>query len=168
MEKYRKELLKTNFKAIPQVEMSFWTLQKTPSRALMSRLNHSSNSDEIDVLLISNYYNDAKWIVVSRLSPLYDSNLYKRYYCNYTMTEFKKENSLFLVEELTKLERKPLLKISQVDYDVIIWKEPVVINAQTYRDMDFRKEWWCGELIYEGNNFGDTSDFYIIGTLYNK
>ena len=46
-----------------------------------------------------------------------------------------------------------------------IWEKAVQIRAMTYYDQDYRKEWHGDWLSYEGNNFGDTSDFYIIGTV---
>ena len=46
-----------------------------------------------------------------------------------------------------------------------VWKRPFILEASTDYDKDFRKEWRNGELEYEGNNYGDTSDFFIIGSV---
>lgn len=46
-----------------------------------------------------------------------------------------------------------------------LWKTPYVLKASTEYDKDFRKEWQNGELVYEGNNWGDTSTFCIIGCI---
>ena len=46
--------------------------------------------------------------------------------------------------------------------------KPGHIRAQTYADMDYRKEWYAGECYYEGNNYGDTSNFYMIGRIVYK
>ena len=49
-----------------------------------------------------------------------------------------------------------------------VWAIPLHVRAVTNGDKDFRKEYEWGELVYEGNQYGDTSDFYIIGTLMSK
>ena len=46
-----------------------------------------------------------------------------------------------------------------------LWETPYILKASTEYDKDFRKEWQNGELVYEGNNWGDTSIFCIIGCL---
>lgn len=48
---------------------------------------------------------------------------------------------------------------------IYLYTKPVELCGQTYDDMDYRKEWYNGELEYEGNNYGDTSTFYFIGEL---
>ena len=46
-----------------------------------------------------------------------------------------------------------------------LWERPYILKATTDYDKDFRKEWQDGELVYEGNNWGDSSTFYIVGCL---
>jgi len=46
-----------------------------------------------------------------------------------------------------------------------LWETPYILEAQTDYDKDYRKEWKNGYLEYEGNEYGDTSEFYIIGCL---
>ena len=46
-----------------------------------------------------------------------------------------------------------------------LWDYPYNLRAVTNFDMDYRKEFVYGDLRYEGNNYGDTSDFYIVGSL---
>jgi len=62
--------------------------------------------------------------------------------------------------------------LHRIDYDekhvLEIWTKPGHIRAQTYADMDYRKEWYAGECYYEGNNYGDTSNFYMIGRIVYK
>lgn len=48
---------------------------------------------------------------------------------------------------------------------MIIHDQPVILEKQTYDDMDFRKEWHFGYLEYVGNNYGDTSTFYFVGEI---
>lgn len=45
------------------------------------------------------------------------------------------------------------------------WETPFVLEAVTEYDKSFRKEWQDGWLVYEGNEYGDTSTFYIIGCI---
>lgn len=46
-----------------------------------------------------------------------------------------------------------------------LWDKPFILRAVTEYDKDFRKEWMGGNLEYQGNQYGDTSNFYIIGTI---
>lgn len=46
-----------------------------------------------------------------------------------------------------------------------LWERPYILKATTNYDKDFRKEWQDGDLVYEGNNWGDTTNFYIVGCL---
>lgn len=39
------------------------------------------------------------------------------------------------------------------------------LYAQANYDMDYRKEWEYGSLMYLGNEYGDTSTFYFVGQL---
>ena len=84
------------------------------------------------------------------------------------MTEFKRKKGFSFISELKQLDNDALLKIDKGKFELCIWKEPILIRAQTYEDMDFRKEWSGGYLVYDGNNFGDTSKFYMIGSVCNK
>lgn len=38
-----------------------------------------------------------------------------------------------------------------------------MLDAHTIFDEDYRKEYHRDNLVYEGNNYGDTTAFYIIG-----
>lgn len=82
---------------------------------------------------------------------------------NITMSEIKKDPRYFffrIEQEDSKIE----VRISSGKY-LNIWEKAVQIRAMTYYDQDYRKEWHGDWLSYEGNNSGDTSDFYIIGTV---
>lgn len=85
---------------------------------------------------------------------------------DYTMTEFKRDNVAF---EESSIEHE-LIEIREWDktHNLEIWSEPILLRAQTWFDMDYRKEWNGEDLVYEGNNYGDTSSFLIIGGLVNK
>lgn len=48
---------------------------------------------------------------------------------------------------------------------VVVWNVPFRVRAQTVFDMDYRKEWNGDEIVYEGNNYSDTTAFYIIGNV---
>lgn len=77
-----------------------------------------------------------------------------------TITEFK-QNSRHILE-MPSIKRKISLQSGK---RASLFIRPIVLNAQTYDDMDYRKEWQNGELVYEGNNYGDTTLFYIVGVI---
>ncbi|MBQ3234927.1 MAG: hypothetical protein IJA97_02080 [Clostridia bacterium] len=57
------------------------------------------------------------------------------------MTELKRKKGFSFISELKQLDNDNLLKIDKGDFELRLWKEPILIRAQTYEDMDFRKEW---------------------------
>ena len=159
---------KMNFESLRKAEYVFGYMREIQSRKLMSRLNHSAKDSIIDILLISNIYNSTKWIIVSSQSDLFNPYIYDEIHLELTMTEFKRKKDYSFIFELKQLDNDNLLEIDKENFVLRLWKAPVLIRAQTYDDMDFRKEWNWGDLVYEGNNFGDTSNFYIIGSICNK
>ena len=169
LDELKKQLEITNILEIPYVECVFGAMQDVQTRDLMSRLNHSSKERHIDMLLISNYYTNGKWIIVSSNSNWYNSYMhYEKCKEEFTMTEFKRKKGWSFVNELKKLDEDCLIKAKQKNGTILIWKKFILLKAQTYDDMDFRKEWKGGDLLYEGNNWGDTSQFYIIGSFYEE
>ena len=165
---FKSYLSELNIESLRKAEYVFGYMRDIQTRKLMSRLNHSVEDAQIDILLISNIYNSTKWIVVSSQSNLFNPYIYDKIYGEFTMTEFKCKKGFSFIYELKQLDNDALLKIDK-EYSILhIWKEPILIRAQTYEDMDFRKEWKGGYLVYDGNNFGDTSKFYIIGSICSK
>ena len=80
-----------------------------------------------------------------------------------TMTELTKSR-VSLWDSINKERSKE--SITWSDGRVFnLWDCPYNLRAMTNYDMDYRKEFVYGELRYEGNNYGDTSDFYIIGSI---
>ena len=87
LDELKKQLEITNILEIPYVECVFGAMQDVQTRDLMSRLNHSSKERHIDMLLISNYYTNGKWIIVSSNSNWYNSYMhYEKYKEEFTMT----------------------------------------------------------------------------------
>lgn len=144
------------------VSYSFYDFCHSKTVELMSRLNGSCNEDPFDILFLSNSIGE-KLVLVDEYSKLYGRKAIKKYYDSCTLTEFKKSNLFY---KLTREKFNIISTIKWSDDEVIdVWSEPVWIRAQTYADMDYRKEWIGGDLVYEGNNYGDASDFYIIGKM---
>ena len=144
------------------LSLDFYDFAESSTVKLMSRLNGSCIEDPFDILFISNFFGE-KIVVVSEGSKLYHYKVINNYHSSCTLTEFKKSRLFY---ELIDKKMSKLCSVNWTDNEVIdIWKEPVHLRAQTYADMDYRKEWEGGDIVYEGNNYGDTSDFYIIGKV---
>lgn len=144
---------------------------------LMTRLKHRFSSDRIDEncerafdLLYLNLGSlksrDSRCLVIIYI-PSGDfsairgrMNLVDRHV---TFTELKKQGALSwrlkcYDEDFSKIE------LSNGE-SLKLWKRPYLLHAVTNYDKDFRKEWVDGFLEYEGNEYGDTSTFYIIGCV---
>ena len=82
---------------------------------------------------------------------------------SYIMSEIKKKPEH--LDEIHYDYMAPELPLSDGKI-VRIWKKPFLICAMTEFDMNYRKEWdGPGEYITY-NEYGDTSNFYIIGDVF--
>ena len=164
LEKYYEHLDGIDFSDLKVEIVPFDKLKKTRTIALMTRLRSSAFSktlrreDSFDVLLIRTYFGD--------LVVMYDTT--NKFYClrsdlncGITLTEFKKIRcSDLLTKNRHVIEKTCLVR----GYNRVfhIWEKPYLLRAQTEYDMDYGNR-WEGEEIYEGNQYGDTNDFFILG-----
>lgn len=82
-----------------------------------------------------------------------------------TFTNLKKKGVTYWQE---KCFHEDFTKIQLSNGETLkLWKTPYLLYAVTNYDKDFRKEWCDGYISYEGNEYGDTSTFYIIGCIDN-
>lgn len=107
------------------------------------------------------------YIINNKYALLYSGNLYIKPKPNisayYTATQFKQSGHLN--NDFSKSKTKQNRCKLKSGKSMIIYDQPVILEGQTYDDMDFRKEWHFGYLEYEGNNYGDTSTFYFVGEI---
>lgn len=146
------------------------------STKIMTRLRHPINmtgydaDNYCDVLYVNIY--DKKYGIGDRLIILHDipSNLV----AGLGEDTFDKENIMTFTEFksagmgkwFVKCDKEPAKElILSNGRKINVWRKPVILHAVTDYDKDFRKIWRNGELIYEGNNYGDYSTFYIIGSF---
>lgn len=147
-------------------------LKNNKHTRLMSRFNHSygessesSWTSPFDMLLVTTFRHDESnsedaLVVVNKMprefGPLIRGNK--------TMTEYKKSIDNYYVGQIK--EEDAVKKYEWPTGETFLLQRfPSVLRAATDSDKDFRKEYRNGMLMYEGNNYGDTSNFYIIGTL---
>ncbi|MCD7821972.1 MAG: hypothetical protein LUG64_07175 [Clostridiales bacterium] len=78
-----------------------------------------------------------------------------------TATKFK-QKFRYEIQEMDRERAGETIQLTN-GTNLHIWENPYHLYAVTDYDMDYRKEWYNGFLEYEGNNYGDTSDFYIVG-----
>lgn len=162
---------------------------KLKSTELMTKLRHRFDTGRIDELCEDPYdvlvatfrtkLSNCIWLHIS-LVILYDipraiiQELDKEYYSNWKSVEHGKINNIVFhrfkksrISEWNAIDKERRSETIQYgdEYNLHLWNRPFVLEASTMYDKDFRKIWRNGELEYEGNNYGDTSDFYIIGSL---
>lgn len=149
----------------PECETIFFpTIKRIQTRPLMSRLRHSygdAPDDEskkpIDVLFLDNFTEE--YVVIYNLPDRF-RNLPK-YGC--TFTKLKEKGLSFLrhgktCKEFTTITLSP-------SYTFHIWERPYCLHAQTISDMNYGDRWEGRDLVWEGNKYGDTTKFFIIGYL---
>ena len=147
------------------------------STKIMTRLKHRSDNDiidqrkkdAIDVLYVT-IHSQKPYIhetLVMLYIPRCDLNNFQHDWevgnRRMVFTKFKKKAKSYWRNECWCTPYAPV----QLTNGMVlrVWDNPYIIEAATDYDKDFRKEWIDGFLEYEGNEYGDTSDFYIIGCL---
>lgn len=173
--KYVKYIKSLDLGALPKDFCFFSSSLRTTG--LMTRLKHRFDSDCIDKNCENSYdllylnlgslkCHDPRCLIIIYI-PSNDfsairgrMNLADRHI---TFTELKKQGLLFW---RSKCSCEDFSKITLSNGESLkLWKTPYLLHAVTDYDKDFRKEWVDGFLEYEGNEYGDTSTFYIIGCI---
>lgn len=152
-----------DFSKLKIESISFSTFKTSKTIKLMSRLRHSYGNvpqDEdklpIDILLIETYYGN---LVVCYDAPESSKMLYHH---SCTLTTLKKDGVLFLFNENTCTVKREL-PVPYLNKTFYVWERPYLLYAQTASDMDYGDHWEGSELVYEGNRYGNTSKFIILG-----
>ena len=162
-----------NFASLKVEKIHAYTLENSRTVSLMTRLHTTKKAaEEAEKYGSKREYSDALLIDVSDSSLVvvygypFPTDKIPSPYASATMTEFKKGSKAYQLA----WKKHELLAILPWSEDNIfeLWKSPFELRAQTDYDTDYRKEWRWGDLVYEGNNYGDTSNFWIIGTLKKK
>ncbi len=141
-----------------------WTDYKnTKSVPLMTELRKKNG-----ILLIKldmNYDHSGHYMIV-----VYDLPVRVRSMWNgrFTASSLKSANIFELIGIAKDMQNDIIQSLTLEGNCAEIWGSPIRLDAVTTYDMDYRKEWRGGYLDYQGNEYGDTTDFYIIGILTIK
>lgn len=85
---------------------------------------------------------------------------------NVTMTEFRSNRGKQKVSNaITRWLSKSNHKISLPEGDMLVLNYPVLLRVQTEYDKNYGKEWNGPDDYIEIGNYGDTTNFYLIGVL---
>lgn len=163
-ESYVKHLRSLNLASKPSQFYYSFQLKKIRTTPLMSRLNYTCMDENrfIDSLVIS--IGRVEIVIIHGLPYKFGSIAQQG--GSWTMTELK-QDGYFAFSQLN--EDRACKKIHWDENQWLnVWSIPLHLRAVTNGDKDFRKEYEGGCLVYEGNQYGDTSDFYVIGTLSSK
>lgn len=143
----------------------FSTFKTSKTIKLMSRLRHSygdapkdKSKEPIDILLIETYHGA---LVVCYDAPQ-NSKYLPRYGC--TLTTLKKDGPIHLFSGNTCVIKREL-PIPSLGKTFYVWERPYRLDAQTISDMAYGDRWEGQALVYEGNKYGDTSTFIILGFI---
>lgn len=139
----------------------FRDIQTVP---LMSRLNHTCDNKDLylDALILD--IGCINIVVMDgRPSEFGD---FSRNSVSWTMTELKQSKSsrLFYIDKECSVR-----KINWDDHTWLkVWCSPLHLRAVTYGNKGFKTKHGDGYFSYWGTQAGDTSDFYIVGSLTQK
>ncbi len=160
-----------------------WFNSALRTTKLMTDLRHRFDSDTVDercedafdVLYMSFVRKRARtYFNLGTLVVLYIPQKIRNQFCGkfsfadrrVTFTNFKKLGFGYWVERCLN---EPYKEITLSNgHTLKLWNTPFILEATTDYDKDFRKEWIDGCLDYQGNEYGDTSTFYIIGSIDRK
>lgn len=145
------------------IQLTFAQLKRTPHQHMMNRLGKCRNPNA--ELMVIHFYGFSLVLTYDVPSVPVHNYLISNSFCGTSMTEFKKSRLLGYALE----EQRGYFQIKGATGEALhLWKQPYKIEAKTDRVSDYRKEWRGGVLDYEGNQWGDTESFYIIGSLHRQ
>lgn len=154
-----------DFSTLKIESILFSTFKTSKTIKLMSRLRHSygdaptdKSREPIDILLIETYHG----ALVVRYDAPQNSKCLHHYGC--TLTTLKKDGFIHLFSGNTCVIKREL-PISSLGKTFYVWERPYRLDAQTISDMDYGDRWEGQDLVYEGNKYGDTSAFIILGFI---
>lgn len=129
-----------------------------PIDVLYARLQGEEDYERIELAIVYQIPKEVLSALWSKNTPKAGNTI--------TFTEFKKNKVSFWqdIDDVRKACRLPLNQ----DSILCLWNRPYILKAVTEFDKFFRKEWQNGDLVFKGNNYGDTSEFYILGSVIRK
>lgn len=175
-EEYNHYLLNLNYNEFTYKKISFVQLRNTKTVPLMSKLRYThdeivksnKNGDDkpFDLLLIGDYHcttnNYVNYVVIYEM-PRRFHNLYS----NSSKISTIKKEGWFSYKIGGEIGEKTNIEID--GGFLCIYNKPFRIQAQTYQDQLYGDIYYGDELVFAGNNYGDTSDFWVIGYIsYSK
>lgn len=142
-------------------------LRRLRTKRLMSRLNGSCSEDPFDILIFEEYINYNGRSLDLIVVPAIPGDDYNVLPLSCTMTEFKKDESYCIRRVIEKYldDEKSISKKFDEEHNLIIMHKAYILRAMTYADMDYGDRWYGQDYCEEGNKYGDTSNFYIVGAL---
>lgn len=143
------------------------SMRELRTKRLMSRLNKSCTDNPFDVLILEGYVNYNGRHLDLIIVPGIPGSWYNTLQFSYTMTEFKNDEGYRIRRKIEKvLDDEKSITISIDDmHNLIIMHKAFVLRAMTYADMNYGDRWYGQDYCEEGNKYGDTSDFYIVGAI---
>ena len=170
---YETRIQSLDFQNMPYKELSYYSLDNVDRCELFSELfvNCKENPIHPDRLKCDTPFNfivlrlwDRKIVITYLDSKIIGNN---KHSLNITMTDFRR--SKYVDKVYSKISKWLATSNSLVDTSagsMRILNYPILLRVQTKYDKNYGKE-WCGpgDYIETGNNYGDTTDFYIIGVI---
>lgn len=151
-------------------EIHMYYFKDSRTKKLMGRLQHyyehlSNYTDDpekdqsFDVLLLDT--------VLGKLVVMYILPKHFRKIINgaCTLTKFKQDAYLALFDDKYPVE---FVKEISADENLNVWKNPYGLEAHTEANENYGSRWEGGELVEEGDYFGETSTFFIIGYISKR
>lgn len=144
------------------IRISFDKLKTEPHEQLMNRLA-KCRQEHADAMFI--HFNKFSLVLVhgnaSKFVYKYASVHSKG---NLTMSEMKHKNDWFWTNEAYSQNHVFIRHENAGRFHV--WEHPYLIRAKTDKVSNYYKIWRNGILVDEGDEFGSTENFYIIGSIH--
>lgn len=161
---YFEEWKKFDFNSRKIKELGFIQLKSTPLIDFMTKFHPKNEGKDgyYDILVL--YGGGSGYVLINKKKTSF-KELWP-YACeSYTMSQIKKDPFLIYFPVQTDYYQEA---INLGDKYLKLWRRPICIGAHTRYDEDYRKEWIGGELVYEGDEYGATTPFYIIGEFVDE
>ncbi len=164
---YIKGIKNVDFTQVTEYDVLHPDLNSIGTINLMTKLSHNDFYKPLekgyDALLLYRYEGGESLYIVSKNNLRFELK-YPDGICGETrMTDLKKKYVFYDVLNCLKNFDSNFTALTSAEKLLHISSKPYLLNAMTDYDRDYGNIYHGEDLVKEGNQYGDTSEFYIIG-----
>ena len=159
------------FSNVTEQVISLYQLKRTKTTELMTTLRHNDCyyyteiEGSVDALILHDFPGGDVIYIVSKNNRKFEFKYPEGICGEARMTDLKRNDIFFDIIRLLKSCDSKTTVLTADNKLLRISNKPFLLNAMTNYDKNYGNIYHGEDLVEEGNLYGDTSEFYIIGYI---